>query len=92
MSSSPMGDMLRQHDAAFFRRQEQRLATPSAGLAKVPRHQGMHLTTRVVRPIRNATPAVGRNDPCPCASGKKFKKCCGKSVQPSAVSDPPEKK
>lgn len=21
---------------------------------------------------------VGRNDPCPCGSGKKFKKCCGK--------------
>jgi uncharacterized protein YecA (UPF0149 family) len=24
------------------------------------------------------TRKVGRNDPCPCASGKKFKKCCGK--------------
>lgn len=24
------------------------------------------------------TPKVGRNDPCPCGSGKKFKKCCGK--------------
>jgi preprotein translocase subunit SecA len=22
---------------------------------------------------------VGRNDPCPCGSGKKFKKCCGKA-------------
>src|SRR5690606_38044880 len=22
-------------------------------------------------------PKVGRNDPCPCGSGKKFKKCCG---------------
>jgi len=21
---------------------------------------------------------VGRNDPCPCGSGKKFKKCCGR--------------
>ena len=21
---------------------------------------------------------IGRNDPCPCGSGKKFKKCCGK--------------
>ncbi|WP_268036263.1 MULTISPECIES: SEC-C metal-binding domain-containing protein [Clostridium] len=21
---------------------------------------------------------VGRNDPCPCESGKKYKKCCGK--------------
>ncbi len=25
----------------------------------------------------NETPKVGRNDPCPCGSGKKFKKCCG---------------
>ena len=22
-------------------------------------------------------PKVGRNDPCPCGSGKKYKKCCG---------------
>ena len=24
-----------------------------------------------------ATAKVGRNDPCPCGSGKKYKKCCG---------------
>jgi preprotein translocase subunit SecA len=28
-----------------------------------------------------ATPRAGRNDPCPCGSGKKYKKCCGKGVQ-----------
>jgi hypothetical protein len=27
--------------------------------------------------IRNTLPRVGRNEPCPCGSGKKFKKCCG---------------
>ena len=27
--------------------------------------------------IQRAAPKVGRNDPCPCGSGKKFKKCCG---------------
>ena len=26
---------------------------------------------------RRETPKVGRNDPCPCGSGKKYKKCCG---------------
>ncbi|MCZ2154947.1 MAG: SEC-C domain-containing protein [Bryobacterales bacterium] len=26
---------------------------------------------------QRAHPKVGRNDPCPCGSGKKFKKCCG---------------
>ena len=29
--------------------------------------------------IRNKTPRVGRNDPCPCGSGKKYKHCCGKN-------------
>jgi hypothetical protein len=27
-------------------------------------------------PIVNDQPKVGRNDPCPCGSGKKYKKCC----------------
>ena len=30
-----------------------------------------------VRPVVRAGPRVGRNDPCPCGSGKKYKKCCG---------------
>jgi preprotein translocase subunit SecA len=29
------------------------------------------------RPVRSG-PKVGRNDPCPCGSGKKYKQCCGK--------------
>ena len=28
-------------------------------------------------PTRRDAPKVGRNDPCPCGSGKKYKKCCG---------------
>ena len=28
-------------------------------------------------PVRNEEPKVGRNDPCPCGSGRKYKKCCG---------------
>ncbi len=28
-------------------------------------------------PYRREEPKVGRNDPCPCGSGKKYKKCCG---------------
>jgi uncharacterized protein YchJ len=36
--------------------------------------------TRVVRsgpaPHRSTSPKVGRNDPCPCGSGKKYKLCC----------------
>ncbi|UZP67210.1 preprotein translocase subunit SecA [Desulfovibrio mangrovi] len=29
------------------------------------------------QPARRDEPKVGRNDPCPCGSGKKYKKCCG---------------
>jgi curved DNA-binding protein CbpA len=28
-------------------------------------------------PYRREAPKIGRNDPCPCGSGKKYKKCCG---------------
>jgi preprotein translocase subunit SecA len=35
-------------------------------------------TAAKLEPIRNMTPRVGRNDPCPCGSGKKYKQCCGR--------------
>lgn len=31
-------------------------------------------------PVRREGPKLGRNDPCSCGSGKKFKKCCGKEA------------
>ena len=31
-------------------------------------------------PVRREMPKVGRNDPCPCGSGKKFKNCCGRTA------------
>lgn len=30
-------------------------------------------------PVKREFPKVGRNDPCPCGSGRKFKKCCGQA-------------
>ena len=32
------------------------------------------------RPHRRESPKLGRNDPCPCGSGKKYKKCHGAQV------------
>ena len=29
--------------------------------------------------VRRAAPKIGRNDPCPCGSGKKYKHCCGRN-------------
>ena len=34
---------------------------------------------RRARTVRREQPKVGRNDPCPCGSGKKYKKCCGRN-------------
>lgn len=33
---------------------------------------------RVGGPVKRAEPKSGRNDPCPCGSGRKFKQCCGR--------------
>ena len=36
--------------------------------------------TEKPQPIVNSGPKIGRNDPCPCGSGKKYKNCCGKNA------------
>ncbi|WP_130861345.1 preprotein translocase subunit SecA [Bacilliculturomica massiliensis] len=41
---------------------------------KVPERQGKQM------PVHKE-PTVGRNDPCPCGSGKKYKKCCGAHLE-----------
>ena len=40
---------------------------------------GEKIGTDVDRTIRNEGPKIGRNDKCPCGSGKKYKNCCGKN-------------
>ncbi len=37
---------------------------------------GSQPTDKKLEPIRNRNDKVGRNDPCPCGSGKKYKNCC----------------
>lgn len=37
-------------------------------------------TQRVRQPQKRESFKVGRNDPCPCGSGKKYKKCCGSNL------------
>ncbi len=48
--------------------------------AEFARRDGRWIYTRAARlgpaPVRSAHPKVGRNDPCPCGSGKKYKNCC----------------
>ncbi|MEM7014872.1 MAG: SEC-C metal-binding domain-containing protein, partial [Verrucomicrobiota bacterium] len=35
---------------------------------------------KITLPVKREAPKVGRNSPCPCGSGKKFKQCCGKAA------------
>ncbi len=50
---------------------------PDSGTHKIP--QKLPDNIDFDRPLSAARSAdAGRNDPCPCGSGKKFKKCCGK--------------
>ncbi len=41
----------------------------------------------VAQPVRREAPKVGRNDPCPCGSGLKFKKCHGAALEDEADPD-----
>ena len=43
---------------------------------EVDHFEGITIRDRQRKPIVRTGPKVGRNDPCPCGSGKKFKKCC----------------
>ena len=40
---------------------------------------GEQIKSEVNKTVVNEGPKVGRNDPCPCGSGKKYKNCCGKN-------------
>jgi len=41
-----------------------------------PKGDKLHLLIPKLKPIRYPAPKPGRNQACPCLSGKKFKKCC----------------
>ena len=44
----------------------------------LPHREAMH-QREIGAAARRGEPKVGRNNPCPCGSGKKFKKCCGEA-------------
>jgi SEC-C motif-containing protein len=60
------GSAREHHEVAVFRKKDDRWYFVDGSI--VP-HE----------PFVRAEPKIGRNDPCPCGSGKKLKKCCGKS-------------
>jgi preprotein translocase subunit SecA len=36
--------------------------------------------SRQAQTVVRTNPKIGRNDPCPCGSGKKYKNCCGRNI------------
>ena len=59
-------------DAQSASRQAMESDTPQQRAAQSSNRQQEE---QVVETIRNTAPRVGRNDPCPCGSGKKYKQC-----------------
>jgi uncharacterized protein len=63
-------------------KREQLVMWMAAGVVRSYRHFRVHRQAAARAPssdqtYRRSVPKVGRNDPCPCRSGKKFKLCCG---------------
>ena len=55
-------------------RRQPRREQSSRRRAVVPKEEAMAVNA----PVHSGGVKVGRNDPCPCGSGKKYKKCCGR--------------
>jgi tetratricopeptide (TPR) repeat protein len=68
------------NEALRTRDPEKMLYQRGKRISKYRRDSGFfeeHPDSGFKQPIRRAEPKIGRNDPCPCGSGKKYKKCCG---------------
>ncbi|MBU2692277.1 MAG: SEC-C domain-containing protein [Candidatus Eisenbacteria bacterium] len=65
----PMLEEQNRHPEASILQQEEKTKHASEGSQAAPAPAG--------KTIRREQPKVKRNDPCPCGSGKKYKKCCG---------------
>ena len=52
----------------------------AGGAADAGAEAAMNAALAGARTVVRDAPKVGRNDPCPCGSGKKYKKCCGKDA------------
>lgn len=57
-------------------------ASPGPDSVDANQDLGQH---EAVKQVVRAGPKIGRNDPCPCGSGKKLKKCCGADGAPPSV-------
>jgi SEC-C motif domain protein len=75
------GEEIEHHEVAKFRKNEKGEWLFVDGDSHVHRGgEGHHHHHHKPQTIVRETPKVGRNEPCPCGSEKKYKKCCGATV------------
>jgi len=67
--------------AETYENRDELLQLLIAGLTQIYRHFAPQRHDEAPEPIRRAGPKVGRNDPCPCGSGRKYKHCCAGKAQ-----------
>ena len=67
--------LLNVHKSGNMRRKE----TVEITNASLENINGIDNETTNHEPVKNDGPKIGRNDPCPCGSGKKYKVCCGRN-------------
>ncbi len=89
MFDEMMADFNKEATSLLFRAQVQPQAQaerrPQAAVraykptAAAERPEGGREPEAAMATVQRDQPKVGRNDPCPCGSGKKYKKCCGKT-------------
>ncbi len=66
-----------QEEIEQIKRQQQEMLEAQLEAHRRAQEQAQRQAEEAAAPIRRQTVKVGRNDPCPCGSGKKFKHCHG---------------
>jgi SEC-C motif domain protein len=70
------GKVLEHHEVSTFRKEKDRWYFVDGDSHVHEDGKGHHHHHEPKAPVVRSAPKLGRNDPCSCGSGKKFKKCC----------------
>jgi SEC-C motif domain protein len=71
------GEVIEHHEVSRFRKTPEGQWYFVDGDAHTHKEGETHHHHKKLETVVNTAPKVGRNDPCTCGSGKKYKKCCG---------------
>ena len=71
--NSQFRNMMKNEHKGFFTKLDEEVADYTTP----PKEENIEMPQKG-KPLVREQPKIGRNDPCPCGSGKKYKKCCGR--------------